>query len=109
MTIIYLTQISSRLITHSGLTDTQIATTPMELNLHLQLSDGMPLADPSRYHKMVDSLVYLTITRPDTAHAIHILSQFVSAPTLIHYAHLLHLLRYLFKVDIITMTVACLL
>ena len=41
------------------------------------------------------SLVYLTITRPDIAHVIHILSQFVGAPTSVHYAHLLRVLRYL--------------
>jgi len=41
------------------------------------------------------SLVYLTITRPDIAHAVHILSQFVSAPTSVHFGHLLRVLRYL--------------
>ena len=41
------------------------------------------------------SLVYLTITRPDIAHAVHILSQFVSAPTFVHFGHLLHVLQYL--------------
>jgi hypothetical protein len=43
----------------------------------------------------VGSLVYLTVTRPDVAHAIHILSQFVSASTSIHFGHLLRVLRYL--------------
>ena len=35
------------------------------------------------------------ITRPDIAHAVHILSQFVSAPTSVHFGHLLRVLRYL--------------
>jgi hypothetical protein len=43
----------------------------------------------------VGSLVYLTVTRPDIAHAVHILSQFVSAPTSVHFGHLLRVLRYL--------------
>jgi hypothetical protein len=30
-----------------------------------------------------------------TFHTLHILSQFVSAPTQIHYSHILHVLRYL--------------
>jgi hypothetical protein len=83
------------LIARSGLSDTRTATTPMELNLQLRPNDGTPLADPSRYRHIVGSLVYLTITRPDIAHAIHILSQFVSAPSSVHYAHLLRVLRYL--------------
>jgi hypothetical protein len=83
------------LITRSGLTDTRTTATPMELHLQLRPNDGTPLVDPSRYCQIVGSLVYLTITRPDIAHAVHILSQFVSAPTSIHYAHLLRLLRSL--------------
>jgi hypothetical protein len=43
----------------------------------------------------VGSLVYLTITRPDIAHVVHILSQFVSTPTSVHYDYLLQVLRYL--------------
>ena len=80
---------------HSGLTDTRTAATPMELNLQLRLNDGTPLPDHSRYRHIIGSLVYLTITRPDIAHPVHILSQFVSAPTSVHYAHLLRVLRYL--------------
>ena len=36
-----------------------------------------------------------TVTRPDIAHAVHILSQYVSAPTSVHFGHLLRVLRYL--------------
>jgi hypothetical protein len=83
------------LLHRSGLTDDKTAATPMELNLQLGPTDGTPLADPSRYRHLVGSLVYLTATRPDIAHAVHILSIFVSAPTSVHYAHLLRVLRYL--------------
>ncbi|GJV72017.1 retrovirus-related pol polyprotein from transposon TNT 1-94 [Tanacetum coccineum] len=40
-------------------------------------------------------LVYLTVTRPDISYAVHIMSQFVSAPTTVHWAAVLHILRYL--------------
>ena len=83
------------LISRSGLTDTRTAATPMEQQLQLRFTDGIPLKDPSRYRRLVGSLVYLTVTRPDIAHAVHILSQFVCAPTSIHYSHLLRVFRYL--------------
>lgn len=67
----------------------------MELHVHLRSSDGVLLDDPSRYRHIVGSLVYLTVTRPDIAHVVHVLSQFVSAPTSVHYSHLLRVLRYL--------------
>jgi hypothetical protein len=33
--------------------------------------------------------------RPDIAHVVHILSQFVCVPTSVHFGHLLRVLRYL--------------
>ena len=67
----------------------------MELHLQLRASDGTPLPNPSRYRHLVGSPVYLAVTRPDISHAVHILSQFVGAPTSVHYAHLLRVLHYL--------------
>jgi hypothetical protein len=67
----------------------------MDLHLSLRPTNGTPLENPSRYRHLVGSLVYLTVTRLDIAHAVHILSQFVSAPTSVHYGHLLRVLRYL--------------
>jgi hypothetical protein len=67
----------------------------MELNFQLRASDGDPLPDPTRYHHLVGSFVYLAVTRPDISYPVHILSQFVSAPTTVHYSHLLRVLRYL--------------
>ena len=67
----------------------------MDIDLKLRPKDGTPLADPTQYRHIVGSLVYLTITRPDIAHVVHMLSQFVSTPTSVHYGHLLRVLRYL--------------
>ena len=83
------------LIARSGITNNRTTATPMDLHLQLRPTDGTPLPDPSRYRHIVGSLVYLIVTRPDIAHAVHILSQFVSAPTSVHFGHLLHVLRYL--------------
>jgi hypothetical protein len=83
------------LITRSGITDSRIAATLMDLHLQLRPKDGNPLEDPSQYWHIVGSLVYLTVPTPNIAHAVHILRQFVSAPTSVHFGHLLHVLRYL--------------
>ncbi|WVZ81917.1 hypothetical protein U9M48_029243 [Paspalum notatum var. saurae] len=83
------------LLDRASITDHKTEETPMELNLHLSATDGEPLDDPTRYRHIVGSLVYLGITRPDIFNSVHILSQFVSAPTQLHYSHLLRVLRYL--------------
>jgi hypothetical protein len=45
------------------------------------------------YRHLVGSLVYLVVTHLDISY--HILSQFVFAPTSVHYSHLLRVLPYL--------------
>jgi hypothetical protein len=83
------------LIDRASLTDHRTAKTLMELNVHLTPTEGEPLEDHTRYHHIVGSLVYLGVTKPNISYYVHILSQFVSAPTQIHYSHILHVLHYL--------------
>jgi hypothetical protein len=70
------------LLDQASLTDHQTAETPMELNVHLTPTHGEPLEDPTHYRHIVRSLVYLSVTGPNISYSVHILSQFVSAPTL---------------------------
>ena len=83
------------LLARAALGDERTVVTPMELNVQLCASDGDPFPNPTRYRHLVGSLVYLAVTRPDISYPVHILSQFVSAPTSVHYSHLLRVLRYL--------------
>ncbi|WVZ72071.1 hypothetical protein U9M48_020586 [Paspalum notatum var. saurae] len=83
------------LLDRASITDHKTEETPIELNLHLSATDGEPLDDSTRYRHIVGSLVYLGVTRPDISYSVHILSQFISAPTQLHYSHLLRVLRYL--------------
>nr|XP_027192695.1 uncharacterized protein LOC113787748 [Cicer arietinum] len=52
-------------------------------------------AYPTLYRTLVDSLVYLTIIRPDIGYIVHIVNQFVVSPTTVHWAVVLRIIRYL--------------
>ena len=75
--------------------DNQIVDIPPETNAPYTPSDGLSLPNPSLYCTIVRNLVYLTITRPDIAHIVHIVSRFVTIPTTVHWDVVLHKLRYL--------------
>jgi len=53
------------------------------------------LTYPTLYRTIIGSLAYLTITRPYIAYVVHVVSQFVSSPTTVYWAAILHILRYL--------------
>ena len=53
------------------------------------------LSDPTLYCTIVGSLVYLTITRPDIAVVVHVVSQFVASHTTVHWVVVLCILQYL--------------
>ena len=65
------------------------------MNVWFLPTDGTPLPDPTLYRQLVGSLIYLTITRPDIAYAVHLVNQFMSAPRSTHYAAVLRILRYI--------------
>ncbi|XP_059654868.1 uncharacterized mitochondrial protein AtMg00810-like [Cornus florida] len=93
----YLTQAKyiSDLLSKSSFTDSKIVDTPLECNTRLNLHDGESLRDGTLYRQLVGSLVYLTVTRPDISHAVHIVSQFMNAPQSTHYAAIHCILHYL--------------
>ena len=82
------------LITSARLDDAHTFDTPMELNSKFSTDDGLLLDDPSIFRRIVGSLLYLTMTRPDISHAIHTVSQFVNNPHKPHLAAALRILRY---------------
>ncbi|XP_028083358.1 uncharacterized protein LOC114284616 [Camellia sinensis] len=76
------------------LTNSKTVSTPLKPNVCLTPLDGTPLPDANMYRQLVGSLVYLTATRPDIAHVVNLVSQFLSALRSIHYAAMLCVLRY---------------
>ncbi|KAA0057298.1 putative mitochondrial protein [Cucumis melo var. makuwa] len=86
---------ASDLINRSGITDSTTSSTPLDPNVRLTPFDGVPFENPTLYRQLVGSLIYLTVTRPDIAHVVHIVSQFMVAPRTIHFTAVLRILRYI--------------
>ena len=57
------------------LTDNKTIDTPIEVTANYSSSDGVSLSDPTLYRTIVKSLVYLTITHPDIAYVVHVVSK----------------------------------
>ncbi|KAL9241264.1 hypothetical protein vseg_015395 [Gypsophila vaccaria] len=70
-------------------------TTPIVPNHGLGRSDSPLLKDPEPFRRLVGRLVYLSVTRPDLTYAVHVLSQFISAPRQDHWDTALRTVRYL--------------
>ncbi|XP_022152743.1 uncharacterized protein LOC111020391 [Momordica charantia] len=82
------------LLTETGKLAAKPRSTPMIPNLQLTM-EGELLKDLEKYRRLVGKLNYLTVTRPDIAYPVSIMSQFMSSPTTDHWIALEHILCYL--------------
>ena len=65
-----------KLLYKLNMMDSKLMTTPMITNLKKLRSSDSSLIDPTSYRKLVDSLMYLVITRPNICFVANFLSQF---------------------------------
>lgn len=79
----------------TGFLDAKPSRFPAEQNVTLIQGDEDLLEDASQYRRPVGRLIYLTITRPDLAYAVHILSQFMDKPRQPHLEAAHKVLRYI--------------
>src|SRR5262249_33271042 len=82
------------LLIETGKLGAKPCSTPMLPNLQLS-KDGDLFEDPEKYRRLVGKLNYLTVTRPDIAYSVSIVSQFMSSPTVDHWTALEQILCYL--------------
>ena len=82
------------LLSETGKLGAKPASTPMIPNLQLT-KEGELLEDPGRYRRLVGKLNYLTVTRPDIAYSVSVVSQYMSNPTVNHWAAVEQILCYL--------------
>ena len=82
------------LLSETGKLGARPSSAPMTPNIQLT-KEGELMDDPERYRRLVGKLNYLTVTRPDIAYSVSIVSQFLASPTVDHWAALEQILCYL--------------
>ncbi|RVW89221.1 putative mitochondrial protein [Vitis vinifera] len=69
----------------TSLTRSKHVAFPMESTLKLSSNDTNFYEDPSGYRRLIDRLFYLTLTKPDLAYSVKVLSQFLAKPAVSHH------------------------
>uniref|UniRef100_A0A803KVP7 Uncharacterized protein n=1 Tax=Chenopodium quinoa TaxID=63459 RepID=A0A803KVP7_CHEQI len=83
------------LLKDQGMLQVKALKLPMDTHLKLSADKGTPLPNLVVYQHLLGKLIYLTVTRPDIAFTVQILSQFMHSPTATHLQAAKRLLRYL--------------
>ena len=77
-----------------GMADCKPISMPLDQNLKLRSDVGQVLEDVTMYRKIVGSLIYLTISRPDLSYAVGLESQYMQLPRKPHLDAVRRTLRY---------------
>ena len=68
---------------------------PMDSGLTLRKLTGSSKVDPETYRSLIDSLIYVTNTRPDISYAVSCVSRYMNEPKQAHLQAAKQILRYL--------------
>ena len=82
------------MLSETGILGAKPCSTPMAPNVQLT-KEGELFEDPERYRKLIEKLDYLIVTLPDIAYLVSVLCQYMSSPTISHWATIEHILCYL--------------
>ena len=77
-----------------GMTMCKPLSVPLEQNVKLSADIGDDIKDPAMFRRIVESLIYMTIRRPDLSYAIGLVSHFMQMPRKPHLDVVRCILRY---------------
>ncbi|XP_047340029.1 uncharacterized mitochondrial protein AtMg00810-like [Impatiens glandulifera] len=86
---------TKKLVEKFGMTDGKKSYTPLDVNPRLSRDEGTCLPDPRSYRALVGSLIYLTITRPDIAYVVGVVSRYMQEPRKTHLEEAKKILKYI--------------
>lgn len=92
--LLHQTKYTTDLLQRFGMLDSKPTGTPMDPHTKLLKNEGKELDDVTMYRKMVGSLIYLTLTRPDLAYSVGVLSRFMQQPRRPHLHAVRRVLHY---------------
>ncbi len=78
-----------------GMTGCKPISILFEQNVKLGADEGDLMEDTIMYKRIVGSLIYMTITRPDLSYAVGMVSQFMQTPQKPHLDAVRRILRYI--------------
>ena len=73
--------------------DCKAMNTPMVTNLKLLIDDSLERIDATLYRQIINSLMYLTNTRPDICFVVNTLSEYMVDPIHVHLVATKHVMR----------------
>jgi len=82
------------ILERAGMVDCKPMSTSLEAKTKTTTNDIL-LQDPHVFRGLVGALQYLTLTRPDISYSVNFISQFMHAPTIIHFKMVHRILRYI--------------
>ncbi|XP_020272256.1 uncharacterized protein LOC109847439 [Asparagus officinalis] len=85
---------SKDLLKRFGMLECKPISTMMEPNAKMCAHEGKDLKYATMYQKLVGSLIYLTLTRPDISYAVSVMSRYMQNPKKHHLEAVRRMLRY---------------
>ncbi len=78
-----------------GMTGCKPISIPLEQNVKLNADEGDLVEDTTMYRRIVGSLIYMTIIRPNLNYAVGVVTQFMQTPRKPHLDAVRRILRYI--------------